>query len=131
MAHGVKHSLVFGLDRNEVLALILVEVRNPLDCEVVGFRCARSPHDFTGIGVDVAGHFGARFFNGLFGLPAVGVRAACGVTELFAQVGNHFFGHARIHRGRCRVVKVDRKLQGHSLLLRPFVAASSWIKSVF
>ena len=30
MAHGVKHSLVFGLDRNEVLALILVEVRNPL-----------------------------------------------------------------------------------------------------
>src|SRR5450830_67673 len=44
--HGIQHSLVLGLDRDDVLALGLVELRSPLDGQVVAFSRAGSPDDF-------------------------------------------------------------------------------------
>ena len=116
MAHRIENRLVFGLNGNEVLALVLVKVRSPLDGQVIGLGCARRPNDFLGIGVNVGGNLGTGLVNGLFRFPSVCVRAAGGVPELLAQVGDHLFGHTRIDRRRCRIVQINRTLQIHTLL---------------
>ena len=52
MAHAVEHGLVFGLDRNKVLALVAIEVRRTLDRQVVSFRRAGREYDFARIRAD-------------------------------------------------------------------------------
>ena len=124
MAHAVQNSLVFRLDRDEVLALVAIEMRRALNGEVVGFGCARREHDFAGIGVDVSRDVAAGFLHRLFGFPTISVRAACGITELFAQVGDHLFGHAGIDRRGGRVVKINNVMLHFcvSLLLLAFAS---------
>ena len=90
-----------------MLTLVAIEMRRALDGKVVGFGRTRREHDFSRIGVDVGRDVTAGLFNRLFGFPAVGMRAAGGVAELFAQVGNHLFGHAGIDRRGGRVVKIN------------------------
>ena len=113
--HGIQNRLMFGFDRNKVLTLVLIKVRRPLHCQVVGFRRARRPHDLAGIGIDVGGDVGTRFFHRFFRFPTVSVRAARGIAELVAEVREHLHGHAGIHRGRGGVVKIHRQFERHFL----------------
>ncbi|MPN13814.1 hypothetical protein SDC9_161140 [bioreactor metagenome] len=107
--HGVQHSLVLGLHRNQVLTLAGIEMGRPLDRQVVRFGGAGSPDDFLGIGTDQRGDLLARLLDGGLGHPAEAVRTRCGIAEMLAQVGNHLFGNARIDRGGGRVIEVDRQ----------------------
>ena len=113
LAHGVQHGLVLGLERDQVLALALVELGSTLERQVDGFGCATRPDDFARIGVDEIGHLHTRLFNGLFGLPTPGVAAGCGIAEVLTQPRNHGIDHARIDRRCCAVIKVNGKVWGH------------------
>ena len=110
-AHGVEHRLVLGLQRDQVLALALIEVGCALDGEVVRFGCTRRPDDFLGISVDQCRDLLARVLDRLLGIPAVGMRAAGRVAEMLGQPRNHFCSHTRVHRRGRRIVEVNRELQ--------------------
>ena len=112
-AHGVEHGLVLGLHRDDVLAARLVELRSPLQGQVVGLGRARGPDDLTRIRLDQTGHLRPRLLDRLFRFPAPGVRARSGIAEVLAQPGNHRVHHARIDRSRRAVVHVDREVRGH------------------
>ena len=109
-AAGVQHRLVLGLDRDDVLAALGVEIRRALDGQVVGLGGAGGPDDFARIGVDQPGDLGAGVFHGLFGLPAEGVAARGRVAEMLIQPGHHLVDHARVDRRGGRVVQIDRKI---------------------
>ena len=110
VAHAVEHGLVFGLDRNKVLALVAIEVRCTLDCQIVSFRCAGRKYDFARIRTDQRSNLRAAFFNGLLSFPAVAVAVGGGVPKMIVQIGNELFDHAGIARRRSGVVEVNRKL---------------------
>ncbi len=73
--NSVEHGLVLGLDCDDVLALGFVELRSTFQRQVIAFRGAGRPDDFTGIGIDQGGDLRARFFHGLFRAPAIHVAA--------------------------------------------------------
>ena len=116
MTHGVKNRLVFGLHRDEVLALFAIEVRSALDGKVVAFRRTRRPDDFAGIGADQSSHMTAGLFNGLFRFPTEGMAVGGRIAELFVKVRNHLFDYAGIARGRGRVVEINGELHHCSFL---------------
>ena len=116
MAHRVEHGLVLGLHRDEVTALVLVEVRGALDGEIVALRCAGRPDDLAGIGANEGGNVTAGLFNGLLGLPAVAVAVAGGVAELLVEIRNHLVDHAGVAGRRRGVVKVNGQLHHESFL---------------
>lgn len=74
-AAGVQHGLVFGLDRDEVLAAALVKMRRAFDRQVVGLGGAAGPDDLARVGAYQFGHLFTRLFDGGFRLPAPGVAA--------------------------------------------------------
>ena len=111
--HGVQNSLVFCLERDQVLALAFVELGSALQGQIDRFSSATGPHDFTGIGTDQVGHLGARLLDGLFRFPAPGVAAGSGVAKVLAQPGDHRVHHARVHGGGGAVVEINRKVWGH------------------
>src|SRR5450830_1609920 len=111
LTYRVEHRFVFGLDGDDVLALGFVELRCTLDGQVVAFRGARSPDDFTWVGIDQRRHVAARFFHGFFRGPAIHMAARCRIAELLAQVRNHFVGDAWIDRRGGRVIHVDREMR--------------------
>ena len=110
VAHRIEHCLVFGLHRNEVAALVAVEVRGALDGEVVGFGSAGREDDLARIRADERSDVGAGLFNGLLRFPAVGMAVRGRVAEVNVEVGHHLFHDAGIARGRGGVVEVNRKL---------------------
>ena len=62
LAHRVEHRLVLGSDRDEVLALVLVEMRRALQGEVDRFGGARGPDDFLRVAAHQPGNvLRARF----------------------------------------------------------------------
>src|SRR5690606_1968537 len=111
--HGVEHGLVLGLDRDDVLAAGLVEVRRALEREVVRFGRAGGPDDLARVGADQFGHLDAGLFDGLFGFPAISMRAGGGVAEVLTQPRDHGVDDARVHRGGGAVVHVNREVGGH------------------
>ena len=113
LAHRVEHCLVLGLDRDQMLAARLIELRGALQGQVVGFSGTRSPDDLARIGVDECGYFLARLLDRRFRFPAPGVAARRRVAEVLAQPGNHRVDDALIHRRRRTVVHVDREMRGH------------------
>ena len=113
LTHGVQHSLVLGLDRDDVLAARLVEVRCALEGQVVGFSRAGCPDDFTRIGTDQLGHLRACGFHSLLCFPTIGVGTRCRVAKVLAQPGDHGVDHARVARRGGAVVHVNREVWGH------------------
>ena len=101
LAHGVQDSLVLDLRGDQVLALGVVEMRDTLDCQVVGFGSTGSPDDFTRVGVNQVGHLATGVFHRFFGFPAKHVGAGRRVTEVPVdqQAFTHFLRDARINRG--------------------------------
>src|SRR3546814_12723621 len=73
---GVQDSLVLDLGGDQVLALGVIEVRDTLDCQVVGLGGTGSPNAFTRVGIDQVGDLAAGVLDRLFGLPELG-RASC------------------------------------------------------
>ncbi len=73
LAAGVQHRLVLDLRGNDVLALALIEVGGALDGQVVGFGCARGPHDLARVGVDQIRHLATGGLHRFFRLPAIQV----------------------------------------------------------
>ena len=127
MAHGIEHGLVFGLHRDEVAALVLVEMSGPLDGKIVAFRCARRPDDFTGIRSDKSRHMAASLFNSLLGLPAVTVTVTGGIAELLVKIRNHFVDHAGVAGRRRGIVEVYGQLHHESFLKRIVGAGDAWM----
>ena len=103
LAHGVQDSLVLDLRGDQVLALGVVEMRDPLDSQVVGLGGTGSPDDFTRVGVDQVSHLATGVFHRLFGFPAKHVGARRRVTEVPVdqQAFTHLLRYTRIDwRGR-------------------------------
>jgi hypothetical protein len=113
LAHGVQHRLVLGLDRDQVLAARLVEVRGALDGQVVRFGRARRPDDLARVGADQVGHLLTGLLHGFLGLPAPRMAARSRVAEVLAQPGDHRVDDARVDRRRGAVIHVDREMRGH------------------
>ena len=128
LAHRVERRLVLGLDRDEVLALVLVEMRGALEREVDRLGRARRPHEFLRVAVDERRDFRARFLDRRLGLPAERVRARRRVAEVLRQVRNHLLRDARIDRRGRRVVEVDGKLMGVLEIGRCFRRWSSIVR---
>ena len=73
LAASVQDGLVFDFRRDDVLTLLMIEVRNTLDGQVVRLCRARGPDDLTRIRIDELGDLIAGVLNRLFGLPAKNV----------------------------------------------------------
>ena len=63
----VQNSLVFDAGTDDVAAAIVVEMRDTLQCQVVGFCGARCPDDLTGITAHQIGDIATGFFDGFLG----------------------------------------------------------------
>jgi len=113
LTHGVQDGLVLGLDRDEVLALVLVEVGRALQRQVVGLGRTAGPDDLARIGADQVRHLLAGLLHRLFRFPPPGMAARRGVAEMLPQPGNHGVHHAGVHRGGGAIVHVDREMRGH------------------
>ena len=89
---------MLGLDGDEVLALgACVELGRALDGQIVRFGRAGGPDDFLRVSIDQLGDLLACFFDGLFRLPAEGVRARGGVAE-FLDTGRESSSPPRADR---------------------------------
>ncbi|MCY1377845.1 hypothetical protein D9M69_654400 [compost metagenome] len=102
---------MLGLDRDQVFALGLVEVRRAFQGQVVGFGGAAGPDDFARVGVDQGGHLLAGGLDRLFSFPAPGMAARRRIAEVFTQPGNHGVHHPRIAGIGGAVVHVDGKVR--------------------
>ena len=113
LTHGVQHSLVLGLHRDQVLALALVEVRSTLDRQVVGLGRTAGPHDFAGVSIDQLGHLLAGILDSFFSFPAPGMTTRGSITKMLTQPRNHRVYHAGVHGSRCAVIEINGKVRGH------------------
>ena len=112
MAARVQHRLVFGLAGDDVLALLLVEVGNPLDGQVVGLGRPGGKDNLPRIGTDQIGDVVARLIDHLFGLPAkaVGARSRVAKDAIQGQALHHFLGNTGIHRRGGGIIQINRQL---------------------
>ena len=110
LAHRVERRLVLGLHGDDVLALVLVEVRRALQREVDRLGRARRPDDLLRVAVHQRRDLVARLLDRLLGVPAERVRARRGVAEVLGQVRDHLLRDARIDRRGRRIVEIDRHL---------------------
>jgi len=108
LAHRVERRLVLGLDRDQVLALVLVEMRRALQRQIDRLGGTRGPDQLLGVTMDQLGDFLARLLDRLLGLPAERVRTRSRVAEMLGQVRNHLGRDPRIDRGRRRIIEIDR-----------------------
>ena len=69
LAHGVECRLVLGSDRQQVLALVFVEMCRALQGEVDRFGGARGPDDFLRVAVDQYRDLCARLFDRVLRFP--------------------------------------------------------------
>ena len=67
---GIQYRLVLRLERNNVFALLVIEVGGALDSEVIRLGCARCPDNFFRISVNQRCHIDARQLHRCLGLPA-------------------------------------------------------------
>lgn len=94
MPAAVKDTLVLRLCGDDVLLLDLAdrpteEPGDALDAHVVALGGAAGEDDFLGVGADQRGNMLSGFLDGLFALPAVGVRARMGVSIVASVEGHH------------------------------------------
>ena len=101
LAHRVEHRLVLGLHGDEVLALVLVEVRRALEREVDRLGRARGPDELLRVAVDQRRDLLARLLDRLLGLPAERVRARRRIAEV---LGAGTESSSRATRGSTGVV---------------------------
>ena len=108
----VEHRLVFGHTRDDVVALVLIELGHALDGQIVGLCRTAGKDDFLGLGADGLGNLAAGGIDGLFSRPAKGMVAAGGIAKVFVEVRQHGLQHPWIHRSGGLVVHVDRLWHG-------------------
>ena len=82
LAAGIQHGFVFGLHRDDVLALAFVEMGCAFQGQIVRLRRAASPDNFSWIGTNQVSDLLTRFFNCCFGLPTPRMAAGSGVAEM-------------------------------------------------
>ena len=109
-AATVEHRLVLGDAGDDVVALVLVELDNPLDRLVVGLGRAAGENYLLGLRIDQRGDLVARLVDRFLGFPAEAMVAAGGVAELLREVRQHRLQHPRIDRRRRVIVHVYRQL---------------------
>ncbi|MNM95059.1 hypothetical protein D3C81_1074840 [compost metagenome] len=111
LAGGVQHRLVLDLRGDQVLALAAVEVRSPLDRQVVGLGGTGGPDNLARVGIDQLGHLAAGVFHRLLGLPAEQVRTRGRIAEVAVhrQALAQLLRHARIGRRGRGIIQVDRQ----------------------
>ena len=74
LSAGIQYRFVLGLQGNNVLALLDVELSSTLYREVVRLCSARGPHNFARISAEKLCHIFARLFNQLISVPTERVR---------------------------------------------------------
>ena len=114
LAHRVERRLVLRPDRDEVLALVLVEVRGALQREVDRLGRAGRPHELLRVAAHERRDVLARLLDRGFRRPPERVRARRRVAELVREVLDHLLGHARVDRRGRGVVEVDRQFHGQT-----------------
>ena len=70
LATAIQYRLVLGLECDDVLAVLLVEVCRALDREIIRFSCTRCPDNFFRVGINELRHIDSRLFDSRLGLPA-------------------------------------------------------------
>ena len=110
---GIQRRLVLGADRDDVIALLLVELAGPLEGQVDALGSAGGEDDLFLVPADQGGDLLARPIHGLLGLPSERVAARGGVAELSGEIRHHRLQDPRIERGGGVVVHVDRELDRH------------------
>ncbi|MNQ98854.1 hypothetical protein D3C85_1145670 [compost metagenome] len=112
LTSAVQNSLVLDLGGDQVLALGAVEVRDALDCQVVGLGGTAGPDNFPRVGIDQVSDLATGVLDRFFGFPAKDVGARRRVTEVPVdqQAVAHLLGNAWIDRGGRGVIEVDRQL---------------------
>ena len=112
LAAGVKHRLVLGLDRDDVLAPCLVKTGRPFERQIVGLGGSRCPDDLARVSSNQGCHLLTGFFHRGFRLPAPGMTARGRVAKVLAQPGNHRIHHPLIAGVGGAVIHVNRKVRG-------------------
>ncbi len=121
---GIERRFVLGDLRDDVIALLAVHLGDAFDCEIRGFGGAAGENNFFGRRVDELGDLPASVFHGFFGLPAEFVVAARSVAEFLREIWNHGFDDARVYRRGRVIIKINRKLDCHSLSPSPLKSIS-------
>ena len=113
LTHAVERGLVLGLERDDVLAAALVELRRALEREIDRLGRAAGPDNLARVGIDQCGHLLARFLDDGLGLPTPGMAARGRIAEMLAQPGDHGVDNAGVYRRGCAVIEVNREMRGH------------------
>ena len=97
---AVQHGFVLYHRGNQMPALILVKLRRTLDREIIRFRRARGPNNFSGVTVNQVSHLTTCRLYCLFGFPAGHMRPRSRVTKISgqSQTLHHLVGHSGINR---------------------------------
>lgn len=101
-------SPTYGLSRDDVLSLALVETGDTLDDHVVAFGGSAGKDDILRSSADQFRNVLSGLVNGALGLPPVSVRPAVGVSVLLREERQHLVEHSRVHGSRSLHVEVDR-----------------------
>ena len=72
---------MLNLGGNNVLALLVVEVRDALDGQIIRFSGARGPHDFSRVRVDQLRDVIACILNCFLGFPAKNMGTGRRITK--------------------------------------------------
>ena len=108
---GIKHRLMLGFERDDVIAFLAIKVRGTLDSQVVRLGRAAGPDNFTRIRIDQICNLLARVVYSLFSAPAKCMAAGCRVTKitLDSQAFRHLGCNPLIDWCGCTVIKVNRQ----------------------
>ncbi len=109
---GVEDGVVLDRGGDDMVALLPVRGRHPLDRPVVGLRPARGEVDLRGACADRRRHPLPRLLDRLLCLAGEGIERG-GVPEPLREVGEHHLGDLRPHRRRRRMVHIDRSFPLH------------------
>ena len=107
---GIQRRLVLGADRDDVIALFLVELSGALQGQVDALGGARGEDQLLLVAADQRRDLLAGPVHRLFGLPPERVAARSRVAELGREVRHHRLQHPRVERGGGVVVHVDGEL---------------------
>ena len=107
---SVEHRIVFGGNRDDVIAALMVQLRHSPDGQIVGLGGAGSENDLFGAGADQLSRLFPGQLDRRFRLPSEGVLAAGCVAEFLKEIRRHGLKDPRVHGGRGVMVHIDRQL---------------------
>ena len=116
---GIERGFVLGDLRDDVIALFAVHLGDAFDREIRRFSSAAGEDNLFRRRIDQLGDLPASVLHGFLGLPTEFMVAARCVAEFLREIRNHGFDNARVDRRGRVIIKINRKLNCHSLSPSP------------